>query len=506
MGLRGDAVIAGIAEHAPERKYRGERRFTLEQWADLAAMALDDAGLTSQDVNGLCCANLRESEMFVPSTVAEYLGWHVNFAERVDLGGATPIGMVWRAAAAIELGLCDVVVCAAPSRPTPSLAATMPRTWSPFGASSNITGSPQAEFDIPYGNLAQNGGYAMIANRYAAEYGYDPRATAKIAAEQRANACANPAAVFRDDPITIDDVLGSKMVADPLHLLEIVMPCAGGAAVVVTSADVARRAGKHRPVHIAGFGEHLAYKTPTYAADLLRTPIGPAADGAFAMAGVQRSDIDAVQLYDCYTITVLLSIEDSGFCAKGEGMGFVRDNDLTFAGSFPLNTHGGQLGFGQAGMAGGFSQVTEAVRQVRGEADGRQVRVRHGVLLGHRRDHVGADRTDRPGRLRHGRGAAPSRPDRGDPTVLGRPGRRRGAAAALQGVRLVGVLSPSALLDVPVRRPRLAHGVRTRNCLQLHRRPPGHPPRVRRRGPPTARHRRTGRGRAVDHDHGRSRA
>ena len=323
MGLRGDAVIAGIAEYTPERKYRGERRFTLEQWADLAALALDDAGLSSRDVNGLCCSNLRESEMFVPSTVAEYLGWQVNFAERVDLGGATPVGMVWRAAAAIELGLCDVVVCAAPSRPTPSLAAHTPRTWSQFGASSNITGSPQAEFDIPYGNLAQNGGYAMIANRYAAEYGYDPRATAKIAAEQRANACATSTAVFRNDPITIDDVLASKMVADPLHLLEIVMPCAGGAAVVVTSADVARRAAKHRPVHVAGFGEHLTHKTPTYAPDLLRTPIGPAADSAFAMAGVQRADIDAVQLYDCYTITVLLSIEDSGFCAKGEGMGFV---------------------------------------------------------------------------------------------------------------------------------------------------------------------------------------
>ena len=134
----------------------------------------------------------------------------------------------------------------------------------------------------------------MIANRYAAEYGYDPRATAKIAADQRANACANPGAVFHGDPITIDDVLASKMVADPLHLLEIVMPCAGGAAVVVTSADVARRRGTHRPVHVAGFGEHLTHKTPTYAPDLLRTPIGPAADLAFAMAGVQRSDIDAV--------------------------------------------------------------------------------------------------------------------------------------------------------------------------------------------------------------------
>src|ERR1700710_2178892 len=133
MGLRGDAVIAGIAEYARERKDRGGRPLTLEQWAYLAALPLDDAGLTSRDVNGLCCSNLRESEMFVPSTVAEYLGWRGKFPARVGpgggaLGGAPPVGMVWRAAAAIELGLCDVVVCAAPSRPTPSLAANMPRT------------------------------------------------------------------------------------------------------------------------------------------------------------------------------------------------------------------------------------------------------------------------------------------------------------------------------------------------------------------------------------------
>jgi acetyl-CoA C-acetyltransferase len=374
MGLRGDAVIAGIAEYKPERKYQGERRFTLEQWADLAALALADAGVSSHDVNGLVCANIRESEMFVPSTIAEYLGWRVDFAERVDLGGATPIGMVWRAAAAIELGLCDVVVCATPGRPTPSLPAHMPRAWTPFGASSHIMGSPQAEFDIPFGNLAQNGGYAMIANRYGSVYGYDPRATAKVAADQRTNACANPDAVFFGQPITVDDVLASKMVADPLHVLEIVMPCAGGAAVVVTSKEVARRAGKHRPVHVTGFGEHLMHKTPTYSPDLLHTPIGPAAEKAFAMAGVSRADVDAVQLYDCYTITVVLSIEDSGFCGKGEGMAFVRDHDLTYAGDFPLNTHGGQLGFGQGGMAGGFSQVVEGVRQVRGEAGDRQVR------------------------------------------------------------------------------------------------------------------------------------
>ena len=372
MGLAGDAAIVGIADHPPERRFTGERHTMLEQWAELAALALADAGLSSQDVNGLVCANLRESEMFVPSTIAEYLGWRVNFAERVDLGGATPIGMVWRAAAAIELGLCDVVVCAAPGRPTPSLPPHMPRAWSPFGASSNIMGSPQAEFDIPYGNLAQNCGYAMIANRYAAEYGYDPRSTAKIAADQRFNATAHPDAIFRNEPITIDDVLASKMVADPLHLLEIVMPVAGGSAVVVTSKEVARRT-RHRPAFVTGFGEHLMHKTPTYSPDLLHTPIGPAADQAFGMAGIKRSDVDVVQLYDCYTITVLLSIEDSGFCGKGEGMAFVRDHDLTFRGDFPVNTHGGQLSYGQTGLAGGFTQVLEGVRQIRGQADTRQV-------------------------------------------------------------------------------------------------------------------------------------
>ena len=247
MGLRGDAVIAGIAEYAPERKYRGERRFTLEQWADLAALALDDAGLTSRTSTACAartCASRRcSSRRRWPSTSA---------GRSTSPSGSTSAGprrSAW---------------CGGPRPPSSSVCATWssvprragrrrrsPRTCRgrgrQFGASSNITGSPQAEFDIPYGNLAQNGGYAMIANRYAAEYGYDPRATAKIAADQRANACANPAAVFHDEPITIDDVLASKMVADPLHLLEIVMPCVGGAAVVVTSADVARRARQAPP-------------------------------------------------------------------------------------------------------------------------------------------------------------------------------------------------------------------------------------------------------------------
>ncbi|HSG88538.1 MAG TPA: thiolase family protein [Pseudomonadales bacterium] len=372
-GLRGEAAIVGYAEWPAERRYDGPRQFTLEQWAELAADALADAGLSIADVDGLVCSDIREASMFVPATVVEYLGRPVNFAERIDLGGATAVGMVWRAAAAIELGICDVVVCALPSRPIPSnpaRGAPDPRRW--LGSSSGDWGSPQAEFEIPFGNIAQNAGYAMIARRYAETFGYDPRAMAKISVDQRTNACANPEAAFHGQPIDIDDVLASPMIADPLHRLEIVMPCAGGAAVVLASAEVAARC-RHRPARVTGFGEHLTIKTPTYADDMTLTPVAAAARQAFAMAKLGPADMDAAQIYDCYTITVLLSLEDAGFCPKGTGAEFVRSRDLTYGGDFPLNTGGGQLGFGQAGLAGGMVQVVEAARQLMGRGEARQV-------------------------------------------------------------------------------------------------------------------------------------
>lgn len=374
MGLRGDACIVGWAERPSERKFTGTPRTTLEQWADLAADALADAGIDPREVDGLVCgADIVESQQFVPATIAEYLGWTVDFAERVDLGGATPVGAVWRAAAAIELGVCEVVVIATVSQPTPK--SPTPRPFDDrmiYGASSSAFGSPQAEFELPYGNIAQNCGYAQYARLYHEMYGWDERARAKIAADQRVSACANPSAVFFGQPITIDDVLASRMIADPLHILEIVMPCKGGAAIVMTSAERAKRT-RNRPVAVTGFGERLTHKTPTYSPDMPHTPVAAAATSAFGMAGLRPSDVDMVQLYDCYTITALLTIEDSGFCGKGEGQAFVRDHDLSYRGDFPCNTHGGQLGFGQPGLAGGMSQVVEAVRQVQGRAVERQL-------------------------------------------------------------------------------------------------------------------------------------
>jgi len=379
MGLKGRAAIVGAAQYKPEKYATAPRMFHLEQVADLAARALADAGLKLADLDGLVInsAHFHEASTFVPAMAAEYLGIEVNFAEVVDLGGTTAVGMVWRAAAAIELGLCRAVLCVLPQRLAPLAPDEDPGAMARamrFGGHSTVWGAPEAEFDLPYGHMGQNTGYAMIAQRYAAQYGYDPRAMAKIVVDQRANAQRNPDAIFCGQPLGIDDVLSSRLVADPLRILEIVMPVAGGAAVIVAGPEVTARS-HHRPAHITGFGERLNYKSPSYSPDMTRTPVGPAAQRAFKMAGRRPEDMHAAQIYDCYTITVLLTLEDAGFCAKGEGMRFVAEHDLTFRGDFPMNTHGGQLGFGQAGSAGGFSQVIEAFEQIAGKAGERQLPV-----------------------------------------------------------------------------------------------------------------------------------
>lgn len=379
MGLKGQAALVGAAQYKPEKYASAPRMFHLDQVADLAGQALADAGLGLRELDGLVVLGpqFHEAGMFVPAMIGEYLGVRLDFAEVVDLGGASSVGAVWRAAAAIELGLCSCVLCVIPARMAPTsthddhMVEVMKAAR--FGGHSTRYGAPEAELDLPYGHMAQNTGYAMIAQRYAAVHGYDAAALARIAVHQRYNACHNPDAMFYGQPITVDDVLASRMVAEPLRMLEIVMPVAGGAAVIVARADVAARC-RHRPVHVIGCGEHVHSKSPTYAEDMLATPIGPASQKAFAMAGIGPADVHMAQIYDCYTITVLLTLEDAGFCAKGQGMAFAREHDFTFRGDFPMNTHGGQLSFGQSGSAGGMSQVIEAVQQVQGRAGERQLR------------------------------------------------------------------------------------------------------------------------------------
>ena len=377
MGVQGLAAIVGCAQYRPEKLSSAPKALHLDQVADLARMAMADAGVAPRQIDGLVLtsAYFGEARHLVPAMAAEYLGLKLNFGEVVDLGGASAVGMAWRAAAAIELGLCEAVLCVIQARLPPrdrreELASMA--SVKQYGAHSANFGAPEAEFDLPYGHVAQNTGYAMIAQRYAAKYGYVPRAMAKIAVDHRTNACANPEAIFYGQPLTIEDVLESRIVAEPLHLLEIVMPVAGGAAFVVTRKDL-ERANANRPAVIRGFGEYIQCKSPSYADEMLNTPIGPASKTAFAMSGFRPGDMHMAQIYDCYTITVLLSLEDAGFCPKGAGMQFVQDHDLTYRGDFPVNTHGGQLGFGQAAAAGGMSQLIEAVQQIQGRCGERQL-------------------------------------------------------------------------------------------------------------------------------------
>ncbi len=354
--------------------------FGMEAAAELSALALADAGIEKSEVDGLVMGAVGESPMFAPSAVAEYLGVRANFGEVVDLGGASPAGMVWRAAAAIEVGVCETVLVICATIPPPRHprrearhAGRGGRMSMPAYLGGDSWGSPQGAFEIPHGLVAATPSFALCASRYMATYPLAQETLAKIAVEERYNAQQNPKAIFHGKPITIEDVMASRMVADPLKLLEVVMPCFGGGALVITTAERAGRA-KHRPAFVSGYGEHVTHKSITYAPDLAETPTRIASERAFRMAGVAREDVDLVAPYDCYTITVLLTLEDAGFCKKGEGGAFARERDLRYDGDFPCNPHGGQLGCGQAGLAGGLSHVTESVLQLQGRAGERQVK------------------------------------------------------------------------------------------------------------------------------------
>jgi len=360
MSLKGKAAAIGIAELKPWKDAPPDVT-PLKLMGQLAAEALTDAGLDKKDLDGfLVGMPFADPGMLYPASACEVLGINPRMLNVVDIGGATPAGMIWRAAAAIDAGMCQAVLC---------IVADLNK----IGDQKVPVVSVQREFESPYGNIGANCGYAMIAHRHMYEYGTKPEQMAKIAVDQRTNALKNPLAIFNDKPLTIQEVLASRMIVDPLHIFEIVSPCSGGAAVIVASPEVAKRT-KNPPIWLLGAGEYSNHASITYAPSLTDSPIKPAADLAFQMAGVARQDIDLVCPYDCYTITVLVSLEDAGFCKKGQGGPFAMEHNLSYAGDFPCNTHGGQLSFGQPGLGGGMSHVTEAIRQLMGRGDGRQVK------------------------------------------------------------------------------------------------------------------------------------
>lgn len=353
-------AIVGIGELAPQRYSEGAT--TLSMLADASIGALVDAGLTPDAIDGLLVGpQVGETPQHVPATVAEYLGLQPAMAGMVDLGGASAAGMAWRAAAAIEAGMCETVLCV--------LGNINERGRTPRSPNRN----PIREFDVPFGASGANTSYAFLASRHMAEYGTTSEQLAHAVVAQRQNAQLTPEAVFHGQPLSVEDVLASPMVIEPLRMLEIVMPCAGAAAFIVTSERRARSL-PHSAVLIAGAGEKVTHRAMSSAPSLTSGPLKAAIARAYAQSGTGPGDMDLLQLYDCYSIVIAITLEDALVCAPGQSGPWMAEHDLSWAGDTPLNTHGGQLSFGQAGLAGGMSHITEAVRQLRHAAGERQVK------------------------------------------------------------------------------------------------------------------------------------
>ena len=353
--LKGKAAIIATGSVKPERKMPG--RSGLGVAAEAAINAMKDAALSQNDIDGLITQVTGET----PTALAEYLGMRPTWSSGVAMEGASGAASVTMAAMAINAGLAQTVLCVigglAPGgdMATDSSPLHRPQFDNPFGPASGATGY-----------------YALIANRYKHEYGVTDAQRAQVAVQQRFNAQANPNAIFYGASISVDDVVNSRMISNPLRLLECVMPTGGAEAVIVTSADRAKDAN-NKPVYLLGAGMAVDRLTLVNATSLTTSPVAISAAKAFDMAELKPTDISMVSLYDCYTITVLISLEDAGFVPKGEAGAFVESTDITYKGSLPINTHGGQLSYGQPQVGGGMSHVTESVRQMQGLAGDRQV-------------------------------------------------------------------------------------------------------------------------------------
>ncbi len=353
-----DAAITGIAERAPAPR---TDQTHLELLADVARAAMIDAGLRPADIDGLLVApTMAGAPLTQPAMAAEYLGLEPSYCDLVDLGGATAAGMVWRAGAAMLARACTNVLCvlAEPIGP-----------WEP--QRTFWRGLPRNEAEAIYGQAGATSAYALAASRHAAEFGTTDEQRAAVLVAQRANAVSNDLAIYRE-PITVTDVMRAPMVSSPLRLFEIVRSVSGAAAFVVTPG----RAVADSPnggAHLLGFAERVAHSGIGQMHDVTHTPVADTAARSMSMAGARPDDIDVVEVYDCYTITVILTLEDAGFCAKGEGGAFVESADFGPTSRLPVNTNGGQLSMGQPGLAGGATHILQAVRQLRNEAGAAQV-------------------------------------------------------------------------------------------------------------------------------------
>jgi acetyl-CoA C-acetyltransferase len=374
-----DAAIVGIHEH-PSRNVAGSLS-PLQIKAESAGRALEDAGLTWSDVDAIYDAG--DGGMMSGLSIAEYFGIRPNVIDTTMVGGSSFEFHAAHAKRAIAAGKASVALLT-----YGSIAHSMSQHIGTGGMGGAGPPSPVGNMEASWGmTLIAN--YAMVAQRHMHDYGTTSEQLAEISVVTRAHAMRNPEAVqtMKDlglEPgareITVQDVLGSRMVADPLHLLESCIISDGGGAVVIASADVAR-GGKQPPVWILGTGE--AAKYPENGGDITTSAAAQSGPQAFAEAGVRPDEIDVAMIYDSFTITVLTILEDLGFCEKGEGGPFAQSGRLRFdSGTKPaLNTDGGGLSSNHPGMRGIFLLI-EAARQLRGRSTAQVADARLAVAHG----------------------------------------------------------------------------------------------------------------------------
>jgi len=354
MSIKGKAYIAGIYEH-PTRK--ADDKSLAQLHAESAKGALEDAGLTRADVDGYFCAG--DAPGLGPLSMADYLGLKLRHMDSTDSGGSSYIIHVGHAAEAIAAGKCSVALITLAGRPRSEGQAT--------GTAQRAAGgnAPDVQFENPNGPATANM-YAMCAMRHMHQYGTTSEQLAWIKVAASHHAQHNPHAMLRN-VVTVKDVVNSPMIADPLHRLDCCVISDGGGAIIVASPEVARSL-KRPKVKILGAAEAPKHQMAGHV-DLTYSGAVWSGPAAFTEAGVKPADIKYASIYDSFTITVLMQIEDLGFCEKGQGGRFVSDGNLiSGTGKLPFNTDGGGLCNNHPANRGGLTKVVEAVRQLRGEA------------------------------------------------------------------------------------------------------------------------------------------
>jgi acetyl-CoA acetyltransferase len=358
--LKNHVAIVGVAdtEVGVVRQYSATQLYVRA-----ARLALEDAGISKDEVDGLItCASWAEPYLYHAEMIAEYMQIFPRYCMGAPAGGGTTLAIMHHAASAIVTGMCHTVLV--------TMADSQVSGLSRDKAVEMMSTAGHPQFERPYGPPIP-AFYALLARAHEHVYGTSAEQRAAVAVACRKHAALNPAAQMRT-PISIADVLASRMIADPLHLLDCSLVSDGGAAFIMTSAE---RAGdfKQQPVYLLGVGEGHSHEHVTQALSLTTSAAKQAGERAYAMAGLKPSDVDVAQLYDCFTPVVIIELEDLGFCPKGEGGRFVEGGRIELGGELPINTHGGLLSHCHPGHPGSMFSITEAVRQLRGSCGPRQV-------------------------------------------------------------------------------------------------------------------------------------